>query len=272
MAEQYKIIHPIKYYRDYLNHNIRPDCRDLEKFRPVVLNIDSIKTADGSAIAKIGNTTVVCGIKAELAQPKSAEPENGYIVPNIELTPLCSPKFRPGAPSEEAQIYSRLLSDLITNSGCINPSDLCIVKDKLVWVLYCDMTCLDHDGCVLDAALIALVAALKNLKLPMIEYDYDTHVYKVNEEVKNNIPMKSIPIATSFMIFDDNVIITDPNAEEEHLSTTLVTVAICDGEICLVHKPGGSALTSEQLETCLKQSLQRETSIKQLLETVLKEK
>lgn len=58
-----RVIHPVKYYRDYLNYDLRPDGRDLRKFRPVVINVDSIGTADGSAIVKIGNTTVVCGIK-----------------------------------------------------------------------------------------------------------------------------------------------------------------------------------------------------------------
>lgn len=59
-----RIIHPVKYYRDFLNNDIRPDGRQLNTFRPVIINVDSIGTADGSAIVKIGNTTVVCGIKA----------------------------------------------------------------------------------------------------------------------------------------------------------------------------------------------------------------
>jgi exosome complex component RRP43 len=44
--------------------NVRPDGRSLQTFRPVAINVGSIKTAEGSAIAKIGNTMVVCGIKA----------------------------------------------------------------------------------------------------------------------------------------------------------------------------------------------------------------
>lgn len=155
----------MKYYRDYVNNDIRPDGRGLDQFRPVIINVSSIGTADGSAIVKIGNTTVVCGIKAELAKPKASEPENGYIVPNIELSPLCSPKFRPGAPTEEAQVCAKALSDLIVNSQCLKLTDLCVAKEKLVWTLYCDLVCFDHDGCILDAAIIALIAALKTRKL-----------------------------------------------------------------------------------------------------------
>ena len=43
---------------------MRPDGRSLQKFRPVSVNVGSIKTAEGSAVVKIGNTVVVCGIKA----------------------------------------------------------------------------------------------------------------------------------------------------------------------------------------------------------------
>lgn len=60
----YRTLHPAKYYRDYLSHGIRPDGRGFDKFRPIILNLGSIDTADGSAIAKVGQTTVVCGIKA----------------------------------------------------------------------------------------------------------------------------------------------------------------------------------------------------------------
>lgn len=60
----FRTLHPVKYYRDYLSHNIRPDGRELDKFRPVVVNAGTISTADGSAIVKLGKTTIVCGIKA----------------------------------------------------------------------------------------------------------------------------------------------------------------------------------------------------------------
>ena len=35
---------------------------------------------------------------------------------------------------------------------------------QLVWVLYCDLLCLDYDGNITDACVLALLAALKNGK------------------------------------------------------------------------------------------------------------
>lgn len=42
------------------------------------------------------------------------------------------------------------------------------------------------------------------------------------------------------------------------------------GEICLLHKPGGTALSACRLEKCLKQSLAREKKVVKLLAEVLK--
>lgn len=271
-AEQlYKEIHPIKYFRDYLQNEIRPDGRDLAGTRPLQLNIDSIHTADGSATVKLGNTIMVCGIKAELAQPLATTPDVGYFVPNIELTPLCSPRFRPGPPSEVAQVLSCALCDIIENSGCLDLKQLCIVKEKLVWTLYCDIVCLNHDGCALDAAVIAAIAALRSVRLPSVIYNVDTSSCDVDERKnkQHQLSIKATPISTTFMVFDGKVI-TDPTAEEETLAKTFVTVSVCDSQLSYIYKPGGSAIEPQILEECVKQAVHREKKVRQLLENVEK--
>lgn len=37
----------------------------------------------------------------------------------------------------------------------------------------------------------------------MVEYDFDTNTYKVNESVKNHIKVNSFPVATTFIVFDE---------------------------------------------------------------------
>lgn len=39
-------------------------------------------------------------------------------------------------------------------------NSLCIESGKAVWVLYADVVCLNYDGNILDASLLALVTAL----------------------------------------------------------------------------------------------------------------
>lgn len=39
----------------------------------------SISTANGSALVRLGDTTVVCGVKAEIAEPELDTPEEGFL-------------------------------------------------------------------------------------------------------------------------------------------------------------------------------------------------
>ncbi|XP_055906624.1 exosome complex component RRP43-like [Eupeodes corollae] len=272
MAEQYKLIHPVKFYRDYLNKDIRPDGREFDKLRPIAINVGSIITADGSAVVKVGNTSVVCGIRAELAKPRSSTPENGFLIPNVELPQMCSPKYRSGAGSnDDSDVFSSAINDILINSNCLNLKELCLHKEKLVWALHCDIICLDNDGCVVDTALIACVAALRNLKLPAIEYDHKINKVHVDTSEKKKLNIGPLPVSTTFMVFDDNVIITDPTAEEESLSTSVVNIAICKGDVCFILKPGGTPFGKDQMDTCIKQALRREKDVLKLLNEVCKD-
>ncbi|XP_055384299.1 exosome complex component RRP43-like [Condylostylus longicornis] len=270
MAEQYKLIYPVKYYRDYLINDIRPDGREFDKFRPIALNIGSINTADGSAIVKIGNTNIVCGIRAELAKPKAETPESGFLVPSIELPPICSKKYRENDSSfkianKDADVLTCTLYDILTNARCVDLKELCICKERLVWAIYLDIVCLNHDGCVLDTALVAALAALKNLTLPKIDYDADINSISVNVEERSKIKINSLPVATTLMVFDDNIIVTDPTSEEEDLSSTMITIAICNSDVCFVFKPGGTPFSQNQMEICTNRALARESYILELL-------
>ncbi|TRY90950.1 hypothetical protein DNTS_022187 [Danionella cerebrum] len=268
MAAGFKTAEPLEYHRSFLKENCRPDGRELSQFRPTTLNIGSISTADGSALVKIGNTTVICGIKAELCAPSSEAPNKGYIVPNIDLPPLCSSRFRSGPPGEQAQASSQFIADLIQSSDLINLEDLCIENAKLCWVLYCDMMCLDYDGNLLDSCIIALLAALKNAQLPNVTLNKETDLAEVDDQ-KKHLKINRHPVGSSFAVFDDSIIIVDPTAEEESLSTSLMTIVTDEVDrLCAVHKPGGTPLSGEKLQQCINRAMARNKEIRKLVEKV----
>jgi exosome complex component RRP43 len=43
-------------------------------------------------------------------------------------------------------------------------NSLCIEPGKAAWVIYADIMCINYDGNITDAALLALVAALRDSK------------------------------------------------------------------------------------------------------------
>jgi exosome complex component RRP43 len=88
----------------------------------------------------MGNTTIVCGVKAEISEPELDRDGDGFLgiffwsprfyvhhfltrcslpgelVPNLDLPAMCSPKFKPGPPTEEAQVLSDRLNQVLTAS------------------------------------------------------------------------------------------------------------------------------------------------------------
>ncbi|KAG9491958.1 hypothetical protein GDO78_000457 [Eleutherodactylus coqui] len=251
MAAGYKTVEPLEYYRKFLKQSCRPDGRGLSEFRITTINVGSITTADGSALVKLGNCTVICGIKAEFANPAADAPDKGYIVPNVDLTPLCSSRFRPGPPGEEAQVASQFIADL-------------------TWVLYCDLICLDYDGNLLDACVCALVAALRNVQLPSVKISEDTGLAQVDLSTKSPLKILKKPVSTSFAVLDDTYIVVDPTDEEESLATGLLTVVTDeDGKLCTIRKPGGSSLSAERLQECISRAVSRHKEVQALLDEVL---
>ena len=154
-ALSFQRLHPRAYLERFLAEGIRPDGREDDGWRNVSVNtglarlispqsrltvcywtnIGSITTADGSALVRVGDTTIVCGIKAEIAEPDLARPDQGFIgqaywpvpsrciflstystmnsVPNLDLPAICSPRFKPGPPGDEAQVLSERLNEVI---------------------------------------------------------------------------------------------------------------------------------------------------------------
>jgi len=92
----------------------RANGRSPTQFRPPHINNGSLTHAEGSTVVRIGDTTVVCGVRGEIllasdvggyrASLKSSRPghdearELDLLVPNIELATGCSPAFMPGQP------------------------------------------------------------------------------------------------------------------------------------------------------------------------------
>eukprot|EP00112_Aurelia_sp_Birch-Aquarium-sp1_P017878 Seg419.4 transcript_id=Seg419.4/GoldUCD/mRNA.D3Y31 product="Exosome complex component RRP43" protein_id=Seg419.4/GoldUCD/D3Y31 len=269
MAADFKTAQPIEFYHRFLKEEVRPDGRALKDFRKTLLNIDSVSTAEGSALVKFGNTTVICGIKAELAEPTLDAANKGYIVPNVELPPLCSPKFRPGPPSEQAQVLSQFLLDTVQNSELIDLKKLCIVEKKIAWCLYADVICLNYDGNLQDASLTALLAALHNCRLPSVSYNEETGELTATEEVKTMLDIASNPVASTFAVFQDSYLIADPTDEEEALATGVVTVVTLeDGQLCSVNKPGGCAVSEDILRQCIERALDRGHEIRTIIDTL----
>ena len=109
----FKRIHPLEFQKAFLNASLRSDGRSFLERRSFESQLGSISKANGSCTLNFGGTLILCGIKAEIAPPEPTQPCAGWIVPNIDLSPLCSSDFKPGPPSDTAQTHSELLHRIL---------------------------------------------------------------------------------------------------------------------------------------------------------------
>lgn len=225
-SDIFQRLHPRVYLERFLAENVRPDGRPLNVARDLAVNVGSISTADGSALVRLGNTTVVCGVKAEIAEPELDEGVRGFLVPNLDLPAMCSPRFKPGPPSEEAQVLSDRLNDALVASNILPLTSLSIHPNKAAWVLYVDAICINYDGNVFDAALIAMVEALRNTQLPKATYDEETGRTTCSRKIK--VPLEldqtNLPVPLSFGVFDSTHVLADPTSFEEPLLDTTISI------------------------------------------------
>ncbi|GAA5879274.1 hypothetical protein JCM16303_003146 [Sporobolomyces ruberrimus] len=229
----FKRLHPQPYLSKFLDERVRPDGRPLgqgqDVWRDASVNLGSVSTAPSSALVRLGKTTVVCGVTLEIAPPDLATPYEGFIVPNIDMSSLCSPMFRPGPPSDESQIISSRVKDILISSNLVSLESLCIAPGRSAFVVYLDLVCLNYDGGVLDAAVLACVGALKSLVLPRAEFDIDsgeTVCEKVTDESTwTKIELESRPFAVSFGYFNGHLL-PDPTLFESQLSSSQITIVL----------------------------------------------
>ncbi|WVO17612.1 hypothetical protein L204_105309 [Cryptococcus depauperatus] len=251
--EIFKQLHPAHYLSRFLSSGYRPDGRKhasstQAQWRDVSINMRCISTAHGSALVKMGDTTVVCGIKAEVGKPLTSAPSEGFVVPNIDLPALSSPRFKPGPPGEEAQTYSNWIYELLTCSRTIPLSSLVIAPSKSAWILYIDVVCINYDGNAFDAAVLAVMAALKDTELPAARYDEDKNMTICSRTEKHPLELGRIPLACSVGIFQGTHLLTDPTSFETPLLDTTICIALDEScRAALIRHEGLGGLSKSKL-------------------------
>src|SRR3989475_12458494 len=98
--------------------------RPLAGPRKVSLERALVKTAEGSARVKLGNTDVLVGIKMSVGEPYPDTPNTGVLSTSVELIPMASPTFEAGPPRPEAIELARVVDRGIRASKMVNMEKL----------------------------------------------------------------------------------------------------------------------------------------------------
>lgn len=256
-------------YKDLREHiiklfdsNTRLDGRKFTDYRkPLSLDVDVINTAEGSARVKIGRTDIIVGVKAEIMEPYPDMPDQGSIQVGAELLPLSNPDFELGPPGQEAIELARVVDRGIRESKCIDFKKLCIKEGEKAWVLVIDICTINDAGNLFDAAALAAMAALKNMRFP--KYEDDKIDYK--EKTSKKLELECIPVSVTVNKIGDKFIV-DPDSEEEDVIDARLTVAsLSDGTLCALQKGGDYPLTSEDIDKMVDIALEKAKELRKLI-------
>ncbi|GMN54723.1 hypothetical protein TIFTF001_023852 [Ficus carica] len=285
-VDAFRRLFPLRFYERHLAELIRPDGRALGKARDTTIALGAVASADGSALAKIGLTTMLAAIKMEVMTPLKESPDEGCIVIEFHMPPICSPLVRPGRPAEAAPVVSKQLSDTILRhvkhfsvrsfSGMIDLKDLSLVSGKAAWMAYLDIYCLDADGSLFDVALLSAVAAFSHLQIPVVSMNDEGKLIVVSEEngekdvvnkEKRKLRLNRIPFSLT-CILHKKYILADPTAEEESIFETVVTVVLdTSDQLVSLYKPGGPALAfTSSVQDCIALTKQRLKELQTILD------
>jgi exosome complex component RRP42 len=241
----------------------RADGRKMDEFRKVEIIARPVEKAEGSALVRMGRTQVIAGVKLDLGEPFPDRPDEGVLMSNAEFSPISSPDFEPGPPSNESVELARVVDRGIREAGAIDMKKLCVKEGEKVWMVFVDINILDNFGNLMDAAALAASAALSNAVFPAV--GKDGRVDLLAPKTKKSLPLKYKPVACTFWKVGDKLLL-DPTRDEERASVARLTVTTRDdGNVCAIQKGGGTGLTTEEIMKAVEISVKTGKELRKLI-------
>ena len=236
--------------------------------RGEILPVDSIPQFRPSTVQAASSSSATADDAASVeADNRRQLRDYDLLVPNLELSTGSAPEFLPGGPpSVLAQVLSTRLYALLHSSGLVDAECLKIWHQtktstggmdvdeaeedeeqpqvKAYWTLYIDIVFLSFDGNPFDAAWAAILAALRDTRLPHARWDADRdRVVCAPAAVEPSVPLtlRGLPVATTAVVCVQNKkkqqrqsseaagahwILTDPDRLEETDCRESITVVV----------------------------------------------
>ncbi|MCW4024628.1 MAG: exosome complex protein Rrp42 [Candidatus Bathyarchaeota archaeon] len=241
----------------------RASERGMQDYRDLHIEQGLIERAEGSAKVTLGKTEVLVGVKIETGEPFPDTPNNGVQTVNAELVPLASPTYETGPPDENSIELARIVDRGIRESKAINTEKLCIIPGQKVFVVFVDVYVLNYDGNLIDASALAAMAALLNTKMQNYEVKDGEVKFK---QGYTPLPLRDHPITVTIGKIKDTLIV-DPDAEEEQVMDSRISIAINDeGDICAIQKGGSGYFTPKQILEASKIAQQKAAEMRKKLD------
>lgn len=228
----------------------RLDERGKYDYRKVEVQKGVLQTAEGSALAQIGDSKVLCGIKYGEMAPFPDRPDEGVFMVMAEFLPLASPVFEPGPPSPESIELARVVDRGIRSAEVIDTKSMFIEEGKVLG-LFIDLYVMDHGGNLTDTAALAAAAALTDTRVPKVEGGKI-----VRGEYAGHLRLADKPVTSTFIKMGDHLLL-DPLREEERAQDCQLTVGTVEGYVVCMQKSGPGSLKKAEVMECVEVALKK---------------
>jgi exosome complex component RRP42 len=243
-----------EFIAELLRKGERYDGRAFDEYRPIEIELGAVSAkADGSAIVRLGDTTVIAGVSVLLGEPYPDTPDEGVVMVTAEMAPIASPMFELGPPKEDAIELARVVDRGVRESETVDVKKMCIEEGKKVYMVFCDIYPLEFDGNLLDAASMAANAALNATRFD--EYKWEDED-AVPTGKKLALPLQNMAVECTVSKIGDNLIV-DPHIREEFVQDCRLTMAIDENNSLTAMQKGGGAgpMTLEQIDSAITMAL-----------------
>lgn len=177
-------------------------------------------------------------------------------------------------PTNSEALLSRLLEKTIRRSSALDTESLCLIAGQKCCAIRADVHIIVHDGNLLDAACIALMAALQHFRRPdtTIEGEKVT-VWDIREREPVRLSLLHHPYCVTFSYFDGGatVVVDATSAEERVREGELVVSLNKFGEVCQVAKYGGITVDAVTLLAWMRVAAEKVKEVSSLVQRRLSE-
>ncbi len=246
-----------EYILSLIQQDKRVDERKLDQYREIKVETKISKNAEGSARCKIGDTEVLVGVKMDIGEPYTDSPDEGTIIVTAELSPIASPLFELGPPGQQATELARIVDRGIRESKAIDFKKLCIKEGEKIWMIFIDIYPLNDDGNLIDASVLASLAALKNAKFPKIKDDKVVF----GEFTDKKLELTKLPVTLTFGKINDKILV-DLNSKEESVIDARLSISVHDENIHAMQKGGDKVITLEDVEKMVDLAIKKEKELR----------
>ncbi|KAJ9523849.1 hypothetical protein QJQ45_020046 [Haematococcus lacustris] len=251
----FRRLYPVEYFTRWLSEGIRPDGRTLGRSRATTIGLGALPSLHGSAMVRLGEgaTAVLAGAKASVVQPAEEAPQQGILNVTVSMASFATPDYRAGRQADAVSVVTERLQGALSLLRLAD--QLCIREGKSVYKVDLDIYILSADGALVDAVLLAAVAALRDLTLPAVKPAKASSASKAGAPseveaaggeavVAHKLSIPCWPLSVTCCMHNQHLLV-DPTAEEEAIATSTISVLTdAAGGLHGVFKSGGAATAS----------------------------